>query len=54
MKWSPISEVPDCQLNSPCQHLRKCKQDSVENMKSNTRVEKVKVHSKREVGSMCK
>ena len=53
MKWSPISEVPDCQLNSSCQHLRKCKQDSVENEKQ---YESVKGQSalKREVGSMCK
>ena len=30
--WSPTKEAPDCQTNSPHQHLRKCIENSMENM----------------------
>ena len=29
-KWSPIKEAVDCNSNSPCRHLEKCKENSVE------------------------
>ena len=30
--WSPTKEAPDCQTNSPQLHLRKCIENSMENM----------------------
>ena len=37
-KWSPTKEVLDCKTNSPCQHLKKCIENSEENMHINDRV----------------
>ena len=31
-EMTPTIEVLDCQTNSPCQHLRKCIRNSLENM----------------------
>ena len=31
-------ETLDCRTNSPCQHLRKCKENSMENMHIDVRV----------------
>ena len=36
--WSPTKEAPDCQTNSPQQHLRKCIENSMENMHTDVRV----------------
>ena len=37
-KWSPTKEALDCETNSPCQNLRKCIKDSVENMHTDVRL----------------
>ena len=36
-KWSPTREVHDRLTNSPCQHHRKCKENSMENMDTHVR-----------------
>ena len=37
-----VLEAFDWELCSPCQHLRKCMKNSMENMHSDIRMEKVK------------
>ena len=37
-KWSPTEKALDCQRNSPYQHLRWCKQNSMENMHPEVRM----------------
>ena len=41
-KWSPISEAPERQSNSPGQYHGKCKENSLENKNTNLRVYGVK------------
>ena len=38
-----MKEVFDWQTNSPCQHLRRCIKNSMENMHTDVRVLRVKV-----------
>ena len=40
-EWSPVKEPFDWQTNSPCQHLRKCIKNNVENMYTDVRVLRV-------------
>ena len=35
---SPTEEALDCYTNSPCQHLRKCMENSMENMHTDVRL----------------
>ena len=41
-----VIEAFDCQTNSPCQHLKKCIKNSMENMHTDVIVKKVKVGSR--------
>ena len=40
-KWSATQKALDCWSNSPCQHLRKCIENSLENMHTDVRVWRV-------------
>ena len=46
-KWSTITEALDRQANSPCQHLWKCIENSMENVHTDVRVERVKTSFRR-------
>ena len=39
-EMTPTIEVLDCQTNSPCQHLRKCIRNSLENMHADVMIYK--------------
>ena len=39
MKWSSTKEALDCYSNSPCQHIRKGIENSIENMHIEVRVQ---------------
>ena len=41
-KWSPIGETLNCETKSPCKLLRKCIENSMENMHTDVTVKKVK------------
>ena len=40
-EWSPTKEALDYETNSPHQHLRECVGNSMENMHTDARVERV-------------
>ena len=39
-EMTPTIDVLDCQTNSPCQHLRKCIRNSLENMHADVMIDK--------------
>ena len=43
-KLSPTKEVPDKETSSPCQYCRKCKENRVENIKTNFSMKRDKRH----------
>ena len=48
---SPTEEALDCYTNSPCQHLSKCMENSLENMQTDVRLKVnnqcLKIYSKK-------
>ena len=55
---SPTEEALDCYTNSPCQHLSKCMENSMENMHTDVRLKVktqcLKIDSKKLVSATCK